>query len=354
MPKEGMEADGRAELAGALNSLEAERQGAAGELPSRNQGGQFENKTQKAERLAAESKQTERAKMEKLSKDMPEIFGNLLDEEDEDGMPTDVTEAAPTGAVKETTSEQPAKETSAARKEALKVLAIDGWEEADFEGMPDSRVVAMSKKRGTVHRDVNKRMEELAALKKGTAAGSGAKGEQQGAVAEGEASPKGEPANALEAAVKGFEEFYGQEATEGLRKFGEAMQAEFGRQLEQRDQMIAGMLLNETRRQLLSEIPELGESEVWEQVQTKMQKLSGDYEDPVELMRDATELVLKAAGTPSRTVQQAKRNGSMSTPRRQNTGTSSKDEAGFAAFKAIMAGKPFDEVVRVRNAALGK
>ncbi len=350
--------DGVGEMESAINRAEVEQREQLGESEQRDEGGKFTSKTKEDAKRSKQSAESERLRMEKLAKDMPEQFGNLLEDEDDLGSDEqhETTEEPKGKSEVEEVSVDKKKETGAARTAALKVLQLDGWDETDLAGLSDERVLAMSKKREKVHRESNQARDELAALKKGTAASKQEHGKQQGSSDETEEGFKGEPDDVLEDAVKGFEEFYGQEATDGLRKFGKALteklEKRFAGEIAKRDELLAPVLMDSVRQRLTKVYPDLGDAELWSKVEAKATKLAPSYTDVGELFDESAKIVLHGmAGNEG--VRKAKAQGSMSVPNRKAAGTkNTRDDAGFEAFKAIVRGKDYDTVKRTFNEAL--
>ena len=205
---------------------------------------------------------------------------------------------------------------------ARKALELDGWDDGDFDGISEERIVALGKKAADRQAKISKELEAKSKQRTSEDGEAGEEDESAARVAR-RAEPESQADDDL-SDLKPIEELFGEETSNAIAKYVQKALGLTKQQMQQVQQQLsaaneekAERAVSEARTKLTDKYPELQDEEVYDDVveeMTALVKIPGKYKDMNALMEAACRLkgleakTGKAAKT-SPAVQAAKANG---------------------------------------------
>lgn len=250
------------------------------------------------------------------------------------------------------TSKEAEKPSKRAIEKARKALELDGWDDGDFEGMSEERIVALGKKAADRQSKISKELEAKSKQRTSEDGEAGEEDESAARVAR-RAEPESQADDDL-SELKPIEELFGEETSTAIAKYVQKALGLTKQQMQQVQQQLsaaneekAERAVNEARSQLKDVYPELADEEVFDEVteeMTNLLKIPNKFKDMRGLMEAACRLHGLEAKQPksskSSATQQAKANG-VPTGKTQVTPAKAMSLADRddAALNAIFQGK---------------
>ena len=224
------------------------------------------------------------------------------------------------------TSKEAEKPSKRAIEKARKALELDGWDDGDFEGMSEERIVALGKKAADRQSKISKELEAKSKQRTSEDGEAGEEDESAARVAR-RAEPESQADDDL-SELKPIEELFGEETSTAIAKYVQKALGLTKKQVEQMQKQMsaageerAEQEVDAARSQLKDKFPELADDEVYEEIvdeMTALVKIPGKYKTVSSLMEAACRLKgLEAsagkAAKSSSSVLNAKANGTVTT-----------------------------------------